>query len=297
MVEKNKQKPFFNPKVLFMKEYTEKLLEELTVRLAELDRQYDSSDICDPRMRLICSTMAQVSEKLKNYEFSADSEEIEFFKQVLPKLFAMHIYYQERVEWDKISSFPSLKQVYHFAERIFSQAEKFRECNQAFYEYCRDGKTELDDLYFLRKSALNRSDRSIANYFIVPDSPPLHCELRARLITYAKLEWELKRSIEGGLEDSVPSRYGKQKLRWTGKKTDIVELGYVLKESGALNNGEATLTEIFEFLGEGFGVNIGNWSSLFQDILRRKGGYTNFLDASIKKFQKRIDEIENGHIN
>ena len=127
---------------------------------------------------------------------------------------------------------------------------------------------------------------------IDPSSPPLHCEILAKGIAYTRLEHELKMSIAENNPDGVMAKLGKLKLAWTGKLIDGIELGYALKEAGVFNNGQASLKEIFEFCGKVFGIDPGNTPRLFQNVLRRKLGYTPFIDKLRKNLNKRIDDIE-----
>ncbi|HEY2649480.1 MAG TPA: RteC domain-containing protein, partial [Puia sp.] len=81
--------------------------------------------------------------------------------------------------------------------------------------------------------------------------------------------------------------------RWTGKQIDLIELGYALKETGSLNEGNASLKEIFEYLSEVFEVEPGNTSRLFQDIITRKTSQTAFIDLMKEKILKRIEDVLN----
>ena len=81
--------------------------------------------------------------------------------------------------------------------------------------------------------------------------------------------------------------------KWTGKVIDLVELKYGLHVTGSINNGNASLKDIKECLEEAFDVDLGNTSSYFQDIIRRKNGSTTFLDLMKAKLLQRIDEFLN----
>jgi len=276
-----------------MKVYTEKLHNELLSKLDELDRNYDSQNLTDPRLHLILTVIDKIKEKLKTCQFKCAEDEIHYFKNVLPKTLALYIYYSDKIEWDRVvrKGLPECR--YKLSDRLFLQAENFREEQKVIYEYNRDERTDMDNLYFLRNSPLNRESSYQLIQIIDPSSPPVHCRLLAMNIAYSRMEHELKMIIAGEQGKSSIKKSGKLILTWTGKQIDLIELGYGLSETGSFNNGNASLKDIFDYFEEVFHVDLGNTSSLFQDIVRRKTGSTIFLDFMRKKLLQRIDEFLN----
>jgi hypothetical protein len=276
-----------------MKSYTENLHNELLLKLDELNKNYDPNTLYDPRLSIVILAIEQIKAKLLHYRFRSNEEEIHYFKTVLPKTMALYIYYFEKIEWDRITHRDSSEQKFKFLDRIFSMAEQYRREYCALYEYYRDGKSDLDDLYFLRSSPLNKDTQYPLGKIIDSSSPPYHCFLLAILLAYTRLESELKLSNPENKESKLSGNSVKPKLRWTGKQSELIELGYGLYEMGSFNNGKASLNEIFTYLGEVFEVDTGNTSRLFQDIVRRKAGYTTFLNQMIARLLKKIDNMLN----
>ena len=276
-----------------MKAFTEKLHEELLSKLADLDKNYDPNNLFDQRLNVLIIAIEQIKEKLLDHRFHSDEEEIHYFKSVLPKTMALYVYYLEKVEWDRIIRMDSPARRYKFHDHIYSVVEEFRKLYRALYEYYRDGKTDLDDLYFLRSSPLNRETQYPLGKIIDPCSPPHHCVMLAILIAYTRLEPEIKIGVSENKENELLTKSGKLKLRWTGKQSELIELGYGLKEMGSFNNGTASLKDIFDGMGEAFDTETGNTSRLFQDIIGRKSGYTTFLDLMREKLLKRINDMLN----
>ena len=276
-----------------MKSYTEKLHTELLAKLDELNRNYDPLMLTDPRLSIISSAIEQIKEKLKTYQFKSDKDEIHYFKSVLPKTLALYIYYSDKIEWDRVLKQRRPEWIYKLSDKLFLQAETFREEHKIFYEYYRDERTDMDNLYFLRKSPLNREVSYPLLPIIDPSSPPYHCKLLAMIIAYSRMENELKTLLA-----EVQGEWGMKKknrvpCKWTGKVIDLVELNYGLHGTGSINNGNASLKDIKECLEEAFDVDLGNTSSYFQDIIRRKNGSTTFLDLMKAKLLQRIDEFLN----
>jgi len=273
-----------------MRDFTQQVHEKLLIILEDLDLNYDPRILPDRRLDLIVDSIEEIKQKLITHRFQSEDEEIHYFKSILPATLSLYIYYSDRIEWDRIRMQGSPECRYAFTDRMYSQAENFRSVHKDFYEYCRDGKTHLDRFYFLRDSPGNRDRVYSLRSIIDPCSPTIHSEMMAMLIAYSKLEHELKMDVAENNRTSS-SKTGKSQLRWTGKQIDLIELGYGLKETGSLNNGKASLKDIFDFFEESFEINLGNTSRLFQDIIGRKTGNTIYLDLMRVKLHQRIDDI------
>ena len=293
MVKSRYSKLFFNLELFKMKAYTEKLHRGLLTKLNQLNENYNPQNLADPRLSMITENLDQLNEKLKSRIFKNPADEVYFFKYVLPPVMALYIYYRDKIEWDRIirQGLPECR--YKFVDRIYSQAESFRKENSVFCNYNRDGKTDMDHLYFLRNSPVNREVTYEPGRIIDPSSPPLHCRLLAQLIAYSKMEQEVGISIQENRDAVPPIKTGKSKLRWTGKQIDLIELGYALKETGSFNDGNASLKEIFEFFAEIFEVDPGNTSRLFQGLITRQAGQTAFIDLMKDKLLRRIKDMLN----
>ena len=280
-----------------MKAYTEKLHEELLNKLEDLDNQYDTRVLTDMRLALIVHAIEEIKQKLKTYQFLSEEEEIHYFKSVLPRTLAIYIYYSDRIEWDRIRVHGTPECKYKFTDWIYSQSEKFRNMNKDFYEYCRDGKIHLDRFYFLRDSAVNQDGPYALRPIVERSSPGVYCERVARLLAYTRLEHELHHQVVEHGEIAGIGRPGKSKLKWTDKTISLVEIGYALHAQGSFNHGNASLKDIFKFFDEVFDVELRNTARQFQDILARKTGNSIFLNLLIEKLEKRIEDIENEHLN
>jgi hypothetical protein len=74
--------------------------------------------------------------------------------------------------------------------------------------------------------------------------------------------------------------------RWTGSTVELVELVYGFAEMKSINNGETPITELTNFFGSQFGMEIKDCYSAYVDIKRRKNNSrTYYLD----KMQERLN--------
>jgi hypothetical protein len=80
-------------------------------------------------------------------------------------------------------------------------------------------------------------------------------------------------------------------LKWTGETINLVELSYGIWLTGQFNNGQASITEIVEFLEAAFRVRIGKPHRRWQGLAGRKRlGYIRFLDEMKASIEKRVEE-------
>ena len=108
----------------------------------------------------------------------------------------------------------------------------------------------------------------------------------------SQIEWTEKQilAVQGSQACQLTSKPSSKKtLKWTGTKTELVELIYALHALKCFKN--ASLKELFDGIGELFECKIKNYSRLFWGIIERmKGERTIFIDklkrVSIKRFEK-----------
>jgi hypothetical protein len=80
-------------------------------------------------------------------------------------------------------------------------------------------------------------------------------------------------------------------LKWTGESINLVEIAYGIWLTGQVNHGQASITEIVEFLEKALRVRIGKSHRRWQSIASRKRlSYTKFLDECKTAIEKRVDE-------
>jgi hypothetical protein len=276
--------------------FTQKLHDQLLSKLEELDRNYDPQNLEDLRLDLITTAIEKIKQKLKAHVFASDKDEIFFFKSILPRTLSLYIYYSHVMEWDCMEKKGSEKATYEFYDSIFTKAENLRKEQKEFYDYCRNGKTDLDRIYFLRNSPMNKEKEYQIISIMDPASPTIYCGLRARFLAYSRLEHELHKGVQETRQTTSTAVDDSNKLTWTLSKISLVEMIYALKEAKAFNHGKADVKVITEYFERIFNIHIGNVYRSFQEIMSRKTGYTLFLDILKEGYVKKIDDIESGNI-
>jgi hypothetical protein len=88
-----------------------------------------------------------------------------------------------------------------------------------------------------------------------------------------------------------------KKITWTGSKVSLIELLYALQSTGVLNYGSVALNDIAIFIENIFGVKLGNYYRVFQEIRIRKKSRTQFLDEMKERLIQKMDYAdENPHL-
>jgi len=180
-----------------------------------------------------------------------------------------------------------------YFEYLFFRMNNFYKENAKFLRYCRSGKTNLDEYYFLRRGLLNQehadllTDLSLCNVYSVK---------LATQHAYALLERDIRSQVGSTQELKELYKQSGIQLEWTDSKTDMIELIYSLDANASFNGGKADIKDITAFFENAFSIRLGNTSSAFQQILCRKKGYTIYIDKLRDGLLRKIDDIENNNI-
>lgn len=276
-----------------------KKCEELYQRLeADLEEQetWNESPIETLRNGLYLAHEALNKMKLLVLEigFASELEEIEFFKHLKPKVYGLMVYVSERYSFENSKPILVGQMEEFFNEQIKFISRFFRQ-HEFMYQYYRLRATEMDSFYFLRGKKpdgavsldLPELDTSFATYGDY---------LFAKFIGYEKLQGIIveklkKLSVDSRLHESPTIVDGNNVLKWTGDKTNLVEVIYGLFYSGQFENGNATLSDIIKFMEVNFQIDLSQTSRKFIDIRnRKKDSPTKFLEKMRESIMKRIDE-------
>lgn len=224
-------------------------------------------------MPLIAGFMAFARREKTAVAFRDKFDEIYFFKFEKPEYYAQKIFL---VGWfNLMNAWPAgtpeivrgfLLEELGFIGRFFKQ--------HAFhYQYYRSGFTELDEMLFMRGVEIQP--------VFIPEVPELDPGfstagdyLFSKFIAYELLQEfileELKKLDRPAAPVAILSSSSVNAFSWTGDSINLVELGYALYLSKQLNEGKAGLTEIFRWLSEAFGVEIGIPANRLREIKKRK---------------------------
>ena len=114
----------------------------------------------------------------------------------------------------------------------------------------------------------------------------------SELLCVIDTELKLLKMRMQGLLSTLPVK-PTEKLRWTGKATDLVELLYALDTCDCINDGEIGIEELADAFSEIFGIEIKNCYNVYMNMKRHKDdSRTYFLDELREELNKRMVESD-----
>jgi RteC protein len=270
---------------------TREKYELLLSELAVLDEDY-TADLNSPdqRLLLISAVLDPLKQKLPDYIFDSDENEIRFFKKTLPDILSLFIYYTEKSALETSELIGTRKSRIEYRSRLLKRIEDFSTENTALYDYYSGRKTNFDGYYFLRCSPLNQEAAVLFGALVDPRFCPGFSIKMAMISAFRKLDSILcengSEQPTNGTETTVVSG-----LHWTGTKRDLTELVYAMKKY--VNNGKAPVKEVVKGFQYLFNTDLGNYPRVYQEILSRKKSESYFLNQLVDDQQKKIEEDEN----
>jgi len=246
-------------------------------------------------IQLLETAYEEMKKFITGYTFKDQSEEIYFFKEVKPKLFSLLVYHNKlyAIEMRMPAGSISDKRVY--LENILERQKYFFDHNMEFYHYYRSGSTHLDKYYFLR----GKHDIKLIldSFYFERDThfSTSHDFKVAKILANEMLNAYVNNKLLLLEQQSMcvtddNTTFLKAKHRWTGSKTDLVELIYGLYVSGSINNGQIELKELADYFGNMMNVDLKDLYRLYLNIRCRKDNRTAFLDSMVESLEHKMDE-------
>jgi len=272
-------------------------LEAIAGRNLSLVERFNSS------LSEIGAFLSEVRRAVQRVPFKELSDEVYFFKFEMSEYLSLQVFQVAlfNLEKGKPVGVAELLREYYLEELRF--ISRFFKQHAFLYEYYRSGFTELDEVLFVRGA-------EASSPFLL-GSPALDVAystsgdyLFGKFMAYEALRdyilLELGKLDNGvalavGVSGARPGG-GKKWFDWSGEVINVVELGYALWLSGQIGSGKAGLQEIFRWLEESFGLDIGIPANRFREIKRRKRlSRTHFLDLCISALTDYMDQEDAFH--
>ena len=279
--------------------FCQKLYQNLNTQLEVIRQEEDSLlRLAERSQQAAWGFMEQLRDHYLPLDFPNREEEIYFFKRVKPLFFSQLIYFARLFHIERRRPTGYYQWQEQFLQTEWGRLKIFFEVNQDFCRYYRKGDSFMDDQYFLRNS-LGGSTAKGARYFDAdPRFSVSHDYKTAQLLAYEKLGQFLQEqlhALDPQKWNPFPFSESENALRWTGSKTDLIELLYALQSAGAFNQGHADLKQVGLYFEKIFHVDLGNYYRTFQEIRLRKKSRTAFLDQLSKTLVQRMEATEEIH--
>lgn len=250
----------------------------------------DVLDLSYKMIEFIEEKLKEIGKWLKRHLFLTVQEEIQFFKELKPKIVSKLIFHQSILKIETKLPPTKKKKKKHYAKELVNIYE-YGMNSKEFYEYYRSKGSFKDEEYFLRKQYKNLWDNcSLINF----DSKlcTSHDFIYATFIANEMLEGYLEKKLEGlnGM-CSLNNPAINSNLNWTASKVDLVELIYALQLSGAINGGNIDIKELAICFGKMLNIDIeDNLYRAYLDIKSRKTIQTKFLNTIKENLTRKVNE-------
>ena len=281
-----------------MKESNEKLIQILEHELNVLESQTgDSLQVVEQCASLLQINLKKIRENVILNGFGSTQEEIHFFKNTKPRIFAKLIYCTKKFGIANKRHRGCIQSQKNYLNKEIVLLQEYINDNSEFQMYLRRGGTELDKYYFIRNPENIRVHQS--NLYCITDEEfsTSHDTIVATLIAFEDLiqylQIEISKIEDKNLIESVaPEKLLNSKLNWTGSKTNLIELIYALQSSGSINGGAADIKGIALMLERVFNIDLGNYYHTFIEIRSRKSNPTKFIDNLKESLINRLEESD-----
>lgn len=257
--------------------------ESSTVRMAERS------------IAAVRDSMDQLRTFIQQNPFASDEEEIYFFKQIKPPIYARMIYYRKVFNVEARKPAGNKKAVRRYLENELNLLQTIYEEHRSVYQYFRCGATHMDRQYFVRsKQGLHLHGESPCLCFD-PGFHTSHDHIIAALLAHEMLAVHLTaemQALKSKVEVQPAGVKKRKKLRWTGTQADIVEIIYALQASGAVEGGRVPIKDMVEGFEEVFDVNLENYYRVYYELRMRKKVRNPFLVHLLKSGDKRMEDAD-----
>lgn len=276
-----------------IQEVSSKLLRQLEQELEQIACQSkDPLEKLTSALKPIRQALQKLKSHLADHSFASEREEIQFFKYIKPDFYCWQIYYTELYTIETNMPYGDVDKQTEYLKQELRYIERFFQQYQFHYQYYRLNADELDNLYFVRGVQIQST--LLPN---VPDLDPSFSTssdyLFSRIKAFEHLkEWVQERLLYLKKNPMVPYQTGTDtpEMQWTGDTINLAEMAFGIYNTAQVNNGTATISEIFRWLEEKFGVNVGIPSKRYAEIRRRKRlSRTQYLDEMKESILRKLD--------
>lgn len=231
---------------------------------------------------------------VRNNKFKNSDEEIYFFKNIKPSIYADFIFYNNQLKYQVSKPNTTNSILKNHLKNELKKLESQKRKNLKFYQYYKHNNTYLDYLYFIRENKQLELFSTDITIHLDSEFYSSHDTLAAEVIAYYLLtnfynkEISKLKSISKGKFDDT-NQNNKTPLNWTASKTDLIELVYALKVSGVINTGNINTKELVNIFSSLFNIEVSNYYKIYSDIKNRSTERTKFLKKLVEDFQAKLD--------
>ena len=246
----------------------------------------------------IVNTVVEIKNLILDEDFSSIEEEITFFKHYKPQIVSHLIIHNVlyRTETEK-PSFCS-KSEYKYYKRELKKIKLFFEENNQFYQYYKSNQDYLDSKYFVRN---RHSIKMLLQTYHIDFNHQFstsHDYKLAEVIAFEKLQDHFRKKLKKMhlfRPQKPPFFLQKYTLKWTDKKSYLIEVLYGLYETKSINSGKVKLSELADVFSKVFDIQLYDYATVFKEIKKRQSHPTKYIDKVGVNLRLRIFKKKSGY--
>lgn len=278
-----------------MEERINQILSQIDLEIDEIDLYgYDIIETSLSMVLQLQDILTDLRNQLQTYVFPSKEDEISFFKNQKPELLGRLLYFYKiyRIETQCPTGSNEVLRLY--INKELDSLTYFFNRNLDFYQYYRSHSTIHDEHYFLRGRTDIRLCSDSAQFDKDPNFSTGYDYKVAKILANEMLRIYLNKKLqklesESYIEKQRQGINSKTPVRFTGKKSALIELGYALASSGDINHGNIEIKELMNYLSSMFNIDLGGYYDAYIAMKERKDR-TSYLNRLIDNLTKRMNE-------
>lgn len=276
-----------------MNTFSRTILSDLEEELHAISFDYDNPiHMCDKSIESTIKHLKALKALVLDNQFQNKKEEIIFFKNIKPKFTSKLIYFKKVRKLETSKPLGSKKIHREYLDQELNKLNDYFCENMEFYNYYRMGSDFMDSRIFTRNNFEIEYNLETFYYELDHRFSTTHdfkaATILANEIFQRYLENKIK-NLSNNKSQSIQMPNNK-KLKWTGSKTDLIELIYALHTLKVFNDGKAEIAEIAKCFEEIFDIQLGDYYRVWNEIKNRKINKTKFIDTLSENLNKRSDD-------
>lgn len=239
--------------------------------------------------------LQKLREAVRACDFRTKEEEIYFFKVQKPFVYSRLKFYAKVYNYLLLKPGGSIKSQRQFIDGEIKKLQDNYMNNIDFVKYYRENDTILDQYYFLRGKDNLSLVSDTSHFYTDAEFSTSHDNAIAKIMAYdLLLNFFNQELVVLGFANKFEYK-PKQicadiSLKWTASKTDLIELIYALKASGAIKDGRADIKQMAAACEQMFDINLGNYYKTYVEIRARKYNRASFMTLLKLCLEQRMDK-------
>ncbi len=267
-----------------MRKYLESLVRDLGKELEAIEQKnIPFLERAQWKLNKAQEALKKLTTEYETKPFKNTDDEITYYKHLKPEVCSQVLFLEHVVRIEALLPIGRIGSRRDFLISEQMRLERIFEHNKDLFEYLRNKRTDKDAFYFSH-SSINRNWVSS-----IRSCEMLHHYLQEKL---AGIQASTHANSKPDTNPYTLPRHLETSVKWTGTKTELVELIYALHANGSINSGKGTIKAIAEAFEINLDTNLSDYRFTYKEIKNRykPDKFLNKLAAALT--QKVQDELD-----